>query len=156
MVFPRNPGFGRCYVRVRSMLFNVSTSRNPISHPPKPNRNSAAATKKTLLRDPGAVSRAGRKGTTKVVKHRRKSHWVPTFTEPFPNGQANAGSWLGTKNALYYCAQSANSFSWVLFVSSYTTTIDWSRPRLVRLMHQKMHAVRNLSVWYKRYISKYW
>ena len=25
--------------------------------------------------------------------------------------------------ALYYCAQSANSFSWVLFVSSYTTAI---------------------------------
>ena len=23
-----------------------------------------------------------------------------------PNGQANASSWLGTKNALYYCAQS--------------------------------------------------
>ena len=34
-----------------------------------------------------------------------------------------AGSWLGTKNALYYCAQSAHSFSWVLFVSSYTTAI---------------------------------
>ena len=33
--------------------------------------------------------------------------------------------WLltGHKNALYYCAQSANSFSWVLFVSSYTTAI---------------------------------
>ena len=29
--------------------------------------------------------------------------------------QADAGSWLRTKNALYYCAQSANSFSWVLF-----------------------------------------
>ena len=28
------------------------------------------------------------------------------------------------KNALYYCAQSANSISWVLFVSSYTTAID--------------------------------
>ena len=49
--------------------------------------------------------------------------WVLTLTGPFPNGQANAGSSLGTKNALYYCAQSANSFSWVLFVSSYTTAI---------------------------------
>ena len=48
---------------------------------------------------------------------------VPTLTELFPNIQADAGSWLGTKNALYYCAQSANSFSWVLFVSSYTTAI---------------------------------
>ena len=64
------------------------------------------------------------KGATKVFKHRRKSPWVPTLTGPFPNGQANAGSWLGTKNALYYCAQSANSISWVLFVSSYTTVID--------------------------------
>ena len=36
----------------------------------------------------------------------------------FQKIQADAGSWLGTKNALYYCAQSANSFSWVLFVSS--------------------------------------
>ena len=38
---------------------------------------------------------------------------------------ANAGPWLGTKIALYYCAQSANSFSWVLFVSSYTTAIEY-------------------------------
>ena len=51
------------------------------------------------------------------------SPWVLTLTGPFPNGQANAGSSLGTKNALYYCAQSANSFSWVLFVSSYTIAI---------------------------------
>ena len=58
-----------------------------------------------ILGDPGAVSRAGRKGATKVFKHRRKSPWVPTLTGPFPNGQANAGSRLGTKNALYYCAQ---------------------------------------------------
>ena len=76
-----------------------------------------------ILGDPGVVSRDGRKGATKVFKHRRKSPWVPTLTGPFPNGQANAGSWLGTKNALYYCAQSANSFSRVLFVSSYTTAI---------------------------------
>ena len=72
----------------------------------------------TIVGDPEAVSRAGRKGATKVFKHGRKSPWVPTLTGPFPNGQANAGSWLGTKNALYYCAQSANSFSWVIFVSS--------------------------------------
>ena len=29
--------------------------------------------------------------------------------------QAGAASWLGTKNSLYYCAQSANSFSRVFF-----------------------------------------
>ena len=45
-----------------------------------------------ILGDPGAVSRAGRKGATKVFKHRRKSPWVPTLTGPFPNGQENAGS----------------------------------------------------------------
>ena len=77
----------------------------------------------TILGDPGAVSRVGRKGRTKVFKYGRKSPWVPTLTELFPKIQADAGSWLGTKNALYYCAQSANSFSWVLFVSSYTTAI---------------------------------
>ena len=75
-------------------------------------------------RRPRGGQSGGRKGATKVFKHRRKSPWVPTLTGPFPNGQANVGSWLGTKNALYYCAQSANSISWVLFVSSYTTAID--------------------------------
>ena len=76
-----------------------------------------------ILGDPGAVSRVGRKGGTKVFKYGRKSPWVPTLTELFPKIQADAASWLGTKNALYYCAQSANNFSWVLFVSSYTTAI---------------------------------
>ena len=109
-----------------------------------------------ILGDPGEVSRAGGKGATKVFKHRRKSPWIPTLTGPFPNGQVNAGSWLGTKNALYYCAQSGNSISWVLFVSSYTTRQLLTRSRLVWLMHQLMHAVRKLSVWYKHFISKYW
>ena len=31
---------------------------------------------------------------------------------------------IGTKNALYYCAQSVNSISSVLFVSLYTTATD--------------------------------
>ena len=76
-----------------------------------------------ILGDPGAVSRVGRKGGTKAFKYGRKSPCVPTFTELFPKIQTDAGSRLGTKNALYYCAQSAKSFSWVLFVSSYTTAI---------------------------------
>ena len=77
-----------------------------------------------ILGDPGAVrGRVSRKGWTKVFKYERKSPWVPTLTDLFPKIQVDAGSWLGTKNALYYCAQSANSFSWVLFVSSYTTAI---------------------------------
>ena len=45
------------------------------------------------------------------------------LTKLFPKIQADAGSWLGIRNALYYCAQSANSFSWVLFTRSYTTAI---------------------------------
>ena len=77
-----------------------------------------------ILGDLGAVSRVVRKGARKVFKYRRKSPWVPTFTGPFQNGRANVGSWLGTKNALHYCAQSANSISWVLFESLYTTAID--------------------------------
>ena len=83
----------------------------------------AEVTLSSILGDPGAVIRVGRKGATNVFKYARKSPWVPTLTELFPKIQADAGSWLGTKNALYYCAQSAHSFSWVLFVSSYTTAI---------------------------------
>ena len=45
---------------------------------------------RVMLGDPGAVSRAGRKGATKVFKHRRKSPWVLTLTGPFPNNQAIA------------------------------------------------------------------
>ena len=44
-----------------------------------------------ILRDPGAVSRVGRKGATKVFNYGRKSPWVPTLTELFPKLQANAG-----------------------------------------------------------------
>ena len=76
-----------------------------------------------ILGDPGAVSWVGRKGGTKVFKYGRKNAWVPTLTELFPKIQADAGSWLGPKKALYYCAQSANSFSSVLRVSSYLTAI---------------------------------
>ena len=83
-----------------------------------------------ILGDPGAVSRVGKKGGTKVFKQGRKSPWVTTLmiTELFPKIQAGTGAWLGTKNSLYYFAQLANYFSWVLFVSSYTTAIV--RPHL--------------------------
>ena len=58
-----------------------------------------------ILGDPGAVSRVRRKGGTKVFKYGWKSPWVPTLIKLFPKIQADAGSWLGTKNFLYYCAQ---------------------------------------------------
>ena len=61
-----------------------------------------------ILGDPRAVSQVGRKGGTKVFKYGRKSPWVPTLTGPFPS---------------YYCAQSANTSQWVLFVCSYMTAI---------------------------------
>ena len=77
-----------------------------------------------ILGDPGAVSQAGEKARRKFSSTGGKAPGLPTLTGPFPNDQANVGSWLGTKNTLYYCAQSANSISWVLFVSSYTTGID--------------------------------
>ena len=44
----------------------------------------------------------------------------PNYFQNFK--QMPAPDWA-QKNALYYCAQSVNSLSWVLFVSSYTTTI---------------------------------
>ena len=50
-----------------------------------------------ILGDPGAASRAWRKGERKVFKPRWKSPWVRTLTGSFPNSQANAGSWLATK-----------------------------------------------------------
>ena len=45
-----------------------------------------------ILGDPGAVSRVGRKGETKVFKYGQKSPWVPTLTELFPKIQADTGS----------------------------------------------------------------
>ena len=55
-------------------------------------RKTFLGTVDSILGDPGAVSQAGLKGSTKVFKHGRKSPCVPTLTGPFPNGQENAGS----------------------------------------------------------------
>ena len=52
---------------------------------------------------------------------RAPRYWLsPNYFQKFM--RMPAPDWA-QKNALYYCAQSANSFSWVLFVSSYTTAI---------------------------------
>ena len=45
-----------------------------------------------ILGDPGAVSKVGRKGGTKVFKYGQKSPWVQTLTKLFPKIQADAGS----------------------------------------------------------------
>ena len=46
----------------------------------------------SILGDPVAVSRVGRKGGSKVFMYGRKSPWVPTLTELFPKLRADAGS----------------------------------------------------------------
>ena len=116
---------------------------------------------KPILGDPGAVSRVKRKGSTKVFKYGRKSLWVPTLIELFPKIQADAGSWFGTKNAFYYCAQSASSFSWVLFVSSYTTVIvlphlPGSFTKLVRAKETFIFYFPNKKRRNSRWVAKTW
>ena len=64
---------------------------------------------KYILGGPGAVSRVGRKGATKVFKDGRKRPWVPTLTRPFQTVKRMLAPDWAQKNASYYCAQSANS-----------------------------------------------
>ena len=71
-----------------------------------------------ILGDPGAVSRAGRKGALAEEPLGTDSHQTIS--------KQSSKYWLliGHKTALYHCAQSSNSISWVFFVSSYMTAID--------------------------------
>ena len=71
----------------------------------------------------------------------RKSPWVPTLTGPFPKIQADAGSWLGTKNALYYCAQSVNTL-----LSSFREFVHdgYCFATLARFAHQASASKGNL------------
>ena len=102
---------------------------------------------KPVLGDPGAVSRSGENAGRKFSLQ-AKGPRVPTLTEPFPKIQADAGSRLGTKNALYYFAQSANTSQ----MSSFRVFIHDGYcfdHGLSSLCTKEMHAVRKLSVWYK-------
>ena len=88
--------------------------------------------------------RCGRKGATKVFKYRPKRQALGTdsVTRPFPNGQANAGSWLGTKK----------SFAGIIAPNRPTVSPElFSCVRTRRLFFRhtckEMHAVRKLSVW---------
>ena len=107
-----------------------------------------------ILGDPGTVSRAGRNGATNVFKHGRKSPWVPTLIGTFPNGQANTGSWLGTKKMLCIIVLNRRTASpeFFLWVRTYGYWLDHG---LSGSCTKEMHAVRKLSVWYKLSISKY-
>ena len=74
---------------------------------------------------PPRPSQSGReKGRDESFQVRVKEPLGTDSHRAISKNQADAGSLLGTKNALYYCAQSANSISWVLFVSSHKTAID--------------------------------
>ena len=77
---------------------------------------------KPIPRDPGAVGleeKARRKFQTRAEK--------PLGTDSYRSiSKRSSESWLftGHKNALYYCAQSANSITWILFVCSYKTALS--------------------------------
>ena len=90
-----------------------------------------------ILGDPGAVSRVGRKGATKVFKYGRKSP-SPNYFQKFK--RMLAPDWTQKMLCIIVPkSQSANSFSWILFVSSYTTAVVFSHlpgsfTKLVRAM----------------------
>ena len=83
--------------------------------------------------DPGAVSRAGRKGATKVFKRRWQSPWVPTLTGPLFQmvKRMLAPDWAQKLLCIIFGAQSANSISWVLSISWVRTRRLFTRLRLV-------------------------
>ena len=61
---------------------------------------------------PPRPSQSGReKGRDESFQVRVKEPLGTDSHRAISKNQADAGSLLGTKNALYYCAQSANSFS---------------------------------------------
>ena len=94
--------------------------------------------------------RGGRKGATKVFKHRGKSPWVPTLTGPFPNGQAI--DWA-QKCFVLLCPIGEQHL-----LSSFREFVHdgyWLDHGLSGSCTKEMYAVRKLSVWYKLSISKY-
>ena len=102
----------------------------------------------SILGNPGAVSRVGRKGGTKVFKYGQKCPWVPTLTELFPKIQADPSSWLGTKKCFVLLCPIGELF----LLSSFRAFVHdgYCLDRgLSGSCTTEMHAVRKLSVWYK-------
>ena len=66
-----------------------------------------------------------------------RAPWVPTLTRPFPNGQPNAGSCLGTKSAVmkmfFLCSISEQHLQ-----SSFHAFVHYGYclPILIRFIHQ--------------------
>ena len=91
-----------CHGKIKNLTAKRKTSRqkqkphgktkNLTTKPKTSRQKTKYLTGKPILGDPGAVSRVGRKGATKVFKYGRKSPWVPTLTELFPKIQADASS----------------------------------------------------------------
>ena len=100
-----------------------------------------------IMGDPGAVSRAGRKGVMKVFKHRQKSPWVPTSSHRTISkwSSMNAGSWLGTKNALYYFCPITEEFLLSFFSCVPTRQLLSCHSCLVRStkIHHQAFLTRN-------------
>ena len=87
------------------------------------------------------------KGGTKVFKYGQKSPWVPIDSHrTISKNSSRCWLLIGHKKCFVLLCQSGNSFSWVLFVSSYTTAIVSS---LSGSCTREMHAARKLSVWCK-------
>ena len=71
----------------------------------------------------GQSARSGEKAGRKFSSTGERAPGCRLSSNYFQNFKRMPAPDWAQKNALYYCAQSANSFSWVLFVSSYTTAI---------------------------------
>ena len=82
----------------------------------------------------------------------QKSPWVTTLTKLFSKIQANAGSWLGTKNALYYCAQSAKSL-----LSSFREFVHhaYCLATLARFVHQAFLTRQRSYRWVEKHFGCY-
>ena len=91
------------------------------------------ASSETQGQSVGSGEKAGRKFSS--TEERAPGYRLsPNYFEKFK--QMPVPDWAQKINALYYCAQSANSSSWVFF-SWVRTRQLLSRSRLVWLMHQR-------------------
>ena len=76
-------------------------------------------------RRPRGSQSGGRKGATKVFKHRRKSPWVTDSHRTISKRSSECWLLIGHKKCFVLLCPIGDSFSWVLFVRSYMTAIDW-------------------------------
>ena len=101
----------------------------------------------TILGDPRAVNRVGRKNVTKVFKYGRKSPWVPTVTELFPKFKRMlAPDWAPKMLCII--------LPLVLFVSSYTTAIVSITACLVQCTQSgdfKILSARKIKTFFQKY-----